>query len=108
MEADMTAADPESDDDFDETTLWEIANLLNTKDIPSKNSLLPFGRAEIIEDYDESESDSEENTSSKSTNKAPPMRLPIQPLSVSREVSQLWAKDVTSAFSAVELGLPGP
>ena len=104
----MTAADPESDDDFDETTLWEIANLLNTKDVPSKNSLLPFGRAEIIEDYDESESDSEENTSSKSTNKAPPMHLPIQPLSVSREISQLWAKDVTSAFSAVEFGLPEP
>ena len=99
--------DPESDDDFDETTLWEIANLLNTKDVPSKNSLLPSGRAEIIEDYDESDSDSE-NSSNKSTYEAPPMRLPIQPLSVSRETSQLWASDVTSAFSAVVAGLPEP
>ncbi|KAI0408405.1 hypothetical protein F4802DRAFT_411122 [Xylaria palmicola] len=29
------------DDDFDETTLWEIASLLQTDNIPSKNSLLP-------------------------------------------------------------------
>lgn len=30
-----------SDEDFDETTLWEIASLLKTDKIPSKNSLLP-------------------------------------------------------------------
>ncbi|KAI1100089.1 hypothetical protein F4804DRAFT_56886 [Jackrogersella minutella] len=28
-------------DDFDETTLWEIASLLKSKSVPSKNSLLP-------------------------------------------------------------------
>jgi len=31
----------ESDDGFDETTLWEIASLLKTDNVPSKNSLLP-------------------------------------------------------------------
>jgi hypothetical protein len=37
------------------------------------------------------------------------MHLPIQPLSVSsKETSQLWAKGVTSAFSAVVPGLPEP
>ncbi|KAI1429792.1 hypothetical protein F5Y12DRAFT_337321 [Xylaria sp. FL1777] len=30
------------DDEFDETTLWEIASLLQTDQIPSKNSLLPM------------------------------------------------------------------
>ncbi|KAI0103004.1 hypothetical protein GGR51DRAFT_259707 [Nemania sp. FL0031] len=30
------------DDDFDETTLWEIASLLQTDQVPSKNSLLPI------------------------------------------------------------------
>lgn len=30
------------DDDFDETTLWEIASLLKTDQVPSKNSLLPM------------------------------------------------------------------
>jgi hypothetical protein len=106
MKTDETAVDPESDDDFDETTLWEIANLLNTKDVPSKNSHLPSGRAEIIEDYDESDSESEENN--RSTKEAPPIPLPIQPLPVSRETFQLWANDVTSAFSAVVVGLPEP
>ena len=108
MDADTTIVDPESDDDFDETTLWEIANLLNTKDVPTKDSLLPSGRAEIIEDYDGSDSDSDENASSRSTKETPPMRLPIQPLSISRDTSQLWANDVTSAFSAVVAGLPEP
>ncbi|KAI0912026.1 hypothetical protein F4823DRAFT_560426 [Ustulina deusta] len=31
-----------SDDEFDETTLWEIASLLQSDQIPSKNSLLPM------------------------------------------------------------------
>ncbi|KAI1197850.1 hypothetical protein F5X97DRAFT_324065 [Nemania serpens] len=30
------------DDDFDETTLWEIASLLQTDNIPSRNSLFPM------------------------------------------------------------------
>ncbi|RWA14785.1 hypothetical protein EKO27_g259 [Xylaria grammica] len=30
------------DDEFDETTLWEIASLLQTDQVPSKNSLLPM------------------------------------------------------------------
>ncbi|KAI1446088.1 hypothetical protein F5Y02DRAFT_89367 [Annulohypoxylon stygium] len=29
-------------DDFDESTLWEIANLLRSEKVPSKNSLLPL------------------------------------------------------------------
>ncbi|QSZ30096.1 hypothetical protein DSL72_004616 [Monilinia vaccinii-corymbosi] len=45
----------ESDDEFDETTLWEIASLLRTTGIPSINSLLPQVRSsnEIIDDYDD-------------------------------------------------------
>ncbi|KAI0434148.1 hypothetical protein F5Y09DRAFT_279831 [Xylaria sp. FL1042] len=46
------------DDEFDETTLWEIASLLKTDQIPSKNSLLPMPlqsspsmNASIVEDY---------------------------------------------------------
>ncbi|KAI0506036.1 hypothetical protein F5B22DRAFT_481031 [Xylaria bambusicola] len=31
----------DNDDEFDETTLWEIASLLQTNQIPSKSSLLP-------------------------------------------------------------------
>jgi hypothetical protein len=106
IEADLTAVDPESDDEFDETTLWEIANLLNTRDVPSKDSLLPPGRAEIIEDYDETDNESEETNQSKKG--APTMSLRIQPLSVARETSQLWASDVASASSTVGARSPEP
>ena len=53
-----------SDEDFDESTLWEIATLLDSQDVPSRNSLFPCPR--IIEDYDDeddSEPDVTENTS---------------------------------------------
>lgn len=33
--------DYDDDDSFDETTLWEIANLLKSDSVPSRNSLLP-------------------------------------------------------------------
>lgn len=53
--------DTESDDEFDETTLWEIATLLKTTGLPSKNSLLPPMRSsqEIIDDYDHYQTSSE-------------------------------------------------
>lgn len=35
------ASDDELDDDFDEMTLWEIANLLKSDEIPSRDSLFP-------------------------------------------------------------------
>ena len=95
--------DAESDDDFDETTLWEIASLLKSKDVPSKNSLLPPPR-EIIEDYDDStdfESDSE--------NTSPSNGFAIEPLTTaSKQGSQLWAGDLTIALAAVTTGLPQP
>lgn len=58
--------DPDSDDDFDETTLWEIASMLKTTDLPSKNSLLPPmpSSQEIIDDYDDDETSSETDFSS--------------------------------------------
>jgi hypothetical protein len=52
----------EGDDGFDETTLWEIASLLKTELVPSKNSLLPPPRpvAEQSGSYMDMPSDSEE------------------------------------------------
>lgn len=44
----------ESEDDFDESTLWEIASMLKSTDVPSRNSLLPDGR-HVIEDYEADE-----------------------------------------------------
>ncbi|KAH7330402.1 hypothetical protein BKA65DRAFT_480553 [Rhexocercosporidium sp. MPI-PUGE-AT-0058] len=96
--------DIESDDDFDETTLWEIANLLNSRDVPSKESLLPAART-IIDDYDLG-SDPESPDAA-----APPpvSRLPIQPLTTaSRSVAQLWAGDASPPLGSVAPGLPQP
>jgi hypothetical protein len=76
-----------SDDDFDESTLWEIATLLDSEDVPSRNSLFPCPR--IIEDYDD-EDDSEPDVSESTSNPNPSTRasewpamvkfIPIQPL----------------------------
>ncbi|KFX89606.1 hypothetical protein V490_06914 [Pseudogymnoascus sp. VKM F-3557] len=58
-QSDSTSIDAESpsdevsDDGFDDSTLWEIANLLDSSDVPSRHSLLPQIR--IIEDYDDSD-----------------------------------------------------
>lgn len=44
--------DEDSGDDFDETTLWEIASLLKTDSIPSKDSLFPPPLASsVVDDY---------------------------------------------------------
>ncbi|KFY23568.1 hypothetical protein V493_05780 [Pseudogymnoascus sp. VKM F-4281 (FW-2241)] len=67
-------SDEASDDGFDDSTLWEIANLLDSSEVPSRHSLLPQIR--IIEDYDDS--DDEVAPASR----APVIRfMPIMPLS---------------------------
>ena len=43
---------PDSEDDFDQSTLSEIVILFKSEDGPSKSSLLPSPR-DIIEDYKE-------------------------------------------------------
>ncbi|KAJ9151418.1 hypothetical protein NKR23_g3241 [Pleurostoma richardsiae] len=51
-EVDSDAVGEESDDDFDETTLWEIASLLKTENVPSKNSMFPPALPEsVVDDY---------------------------------------------------------
>lgn len=61
--SDMTS---ESEDEFDETTLWEIASMLKSTDVPSKDSLLPPIRSseDIVDDYDDYETSSETDFSS--------------------------------------------
>ncbi|KAH6678337.1 hypothetical protein B0J14DRAFT_320036 [Halenospora varia] len=106
--------DPESDDDFDETTLWEIASLLKSSDVPSKNSLLPQpSRAEqsrdIIENYDdESDLDDEDVPNSNKFAAANTMKLPIQPLAQIYRGPQLWSSGSKSASPIVTQGLPQP
>lgn len=109
----------ESDDDFDETTLWEIASLLKSENVPSKNSLLPPPRErEMIEDYDEEtefeeDEEAEEVYQKSKAAQRPVTKLPIMPLSISvkedpKAASVLRATGLTSALEAVKTGLPQP
>lgn len=83
--------DLDSDDDFDETTLWEIASLLKSEDVPSKNSLLPPPR-EVIEDYDDETDFESESEDQSPVSKVRPVQLPIQPLATVPKIeSQLRA-----------------
>ncbi|OBT67882.1 hypothetical protein VE03_02591 [Pseudogymnoascus sp. 23342-1-I1] len=67
-------SDEASDDGFDDSTLWEIANLLDSSEVPSRHSLLPQIR--IIEDYDDSDDEVVP------PGRAPVIRfMPIMPLS---------------------------
>lgn len=68
-----------SDDDFDESTLWEIATLLNSEDVPSRNSLFPCPR--IIEDYDD-EDDSEPDVTESTSNQNQSTRTSAWPAMV--------------------------
>ncbi|KAE8453840.1 hypothetical protein EG329_009352 [Mollisiaceae sp. DMI_Dod_QoI] len=95
----------DSDDDFDETTLWEIASLLNSKDVPTKRSLLPHPLIQSIAEVDEG-SDEE---GSDDAIPPPVSRLPIRPLAmITRTEPQLWSGEAASALSEASTGLPQP
>jgi len=110
-ESDDQGSDIESDDDFDETTLWEIASLLKTTDIPSKQSLLPAPREIVMEYDDSSESETDDFTVGESFNITD---QPILPLTASPSKSvyvtepQLWAGNPQTAMTVRSTGLPEP
>ncbi|KAK4103316.1 hypothetical protein N658DRAFT_445927, partial [Parathielavia hyrcaniae] len=64
---DLDSDEEDSDDGFDETTLWEIASLLKTDAVPSRDSLLPPPpppSSSVMDDYgDELTSEDEEGQS---------------------------------------------
>ncbi|EKD12061.1 uncharacterized protein L3040_003159 [Drepanopeziza brunnea f. sp. 'multigermtubi'] len=93
-----------SDDEFDESTLWEIADLLNSPDAPSQASLLPARRDQAIQDYDDfPETQGSEPVSPILS------RLPIQPPAfATRATAQLWAGRVYGFNKPAAAGLPQP
>ena len=65
-DANETDSDEDSDgDEFDETTLWEIASLLKTDAVPSRDSLLPPPSGSVVYDYMEETPSDEEGRSSR-------------------------------------------
>lgn len=101
-----------SDDDFDEATLWEIASLLKSDNVPSRESLFPgqeeeqLASASIVDDYLDGEAflDDEasnyEPTSTTLVREAPSPTLP--------GTSMLWADKRKYTPDAKAHGLPQP
>ncbi|KAL2197932.1 hypothetical protein P885DRAFT_59577 [Corynascus similis CBS 632.67] len=59
----MDSDEEASDDEFDDSTLWEIASLLKTDAVPSRNSLLPPQFHPVVDSYaEETGSDEEEQS----------------------------------------------
>ncbi|TAQ90321.1 hypothetical protein B7494_g1395 [Chlorociboria aeruginascens] len=101
----------DSDDDFDETTLWEIASLLKSTDVPSKNSLLPPPRlvSSTVEDYDDNtvfEAGSDYGSDEESDNSISSSQYP-EPLSSQKMTPQLWEAQLTNPL-VMSTGLPQP
>lgn len=110
--------DADSDDDFDESTLWEISNLLLSKDSASSEPSSPVAN-EIFEVYDEEICfemvSAREDTipgmpveSPKSIHD-PFLDLPIRPLTlISNDRPKLWTGASLTTLNALTKGLPQP
>jgi hypothetical protein len=101
-----------SDDGFDETTLWEIASLLKTDQVPSKNSLLPepMFREEpsFVEDYNaEASSDEEDDDDTRPDSTIVVIEADDFPMPP-RPESKLWDQKAALANMAKNKGLPQP
>ncbi|KAI1309289.1 hypothetical protein F5Y03DRAFT_393122 [Xylaria venustula] len=108
------------DDEFDETTLWEIASLLQTDQVPSKNSLLPMPlqsspsidssilvdyAADLPSDYEEHDDEDEDMAEIiASPNQIISVQEPNMPDDIER--SLLWTSQNASLGSPQSFGLP--
>jgi hypothetical protein len=113
--------DLESDDDFDESTLWEISSLLSSRDFPSKENLSPLAR-ESEEAFDvcddeirfEIDFEGEDTISARSIDlrgiiHGPSFQLPILPLALkSKDGPKLWTSNSIPTPSAQSISLPQP
>ncbi|UNI18231.1 hypothetical protein JDV02_004511 [Purpureocillium takamizusanense] len=102
-----------SDDDFDEATLWEIASLLKSDNIPSRESLFPgqeeerLASASIVEDYLDGDAFLDEAASDVEPTTAPLVRETTSPTLPGS--SKLWVDRRDSDPEAkTHRGLPQP
>ncbi|KAK2012317.1 hypothetical protein LZ32DRAFT_659019 [Colletotrichum eremochloae] len=112
--------DNDSDDGFDETTLWEIASLLQSDQVPSKNSLLPqqayYRPDSLIDEHTSPRShseyeDSEEETIADEETKHDSMVITIaaEVMPAAPEPVSLWAPRPKSFITTRKAtGLPQP
>ena len=115
---DVELSDDGDDDSFDESTLWEIANLLNFRSLPSKNSLLPsLGSSQEMplntSDMKRSSRSreipsvpAEESQPRIATAAGPSRRQPPSPIRATQYA--LWVNTERTAVSSRSVGLPQP
>lgn len=108
-------SDTESDDDFDESTLWEIAGLLQSSHIPSRRSLLPgqwFGEDGTLDSqFLEAESPASPTSPLPSWEATVPLYLDVStsPLApVKKPANALWETKSRFYRAATGFGLPQP
>jgi hypothetical protein len=113
--------DLDSDDDFDESTLWEISSLLHSKDFPSNENSILLGidprDAPETRDFDarygtDSERQCYFTGVSAEIHEAIPdplVQVPIQPLSlISKDRPKLWTRTLVPNTYVHAKGLPQP
>jgi hypothetical protein len=108
-DSDVSDIEDGSDDGFDETTLWEIASLLKTDQVPSKNSLLPQGpyrgQATMVEEYISEMPSDEEDEDAKHDSII--VALDTDDFPLPPNTTALWAGK-SHAKVAQNTGLPQP
>ena len=113
--------DLESDDDFDENTLWEISSLLSSRDFPSQENLSPLARGSeeafhvcddetrFERDFEGEDTISAESVDLREIIQGPSFQLPILPLALkSKDGPKLWTSRSIPTPSAHCISLPQP
>lgn len=104
--------DEDEDDSFDETTLWEIASLLKSNRVPSRDSLFPEHIATnaessaLIERYmDEMPSDEDYDEGQEPEQDSIPMILDMESFPSSSPPATLWADQDSASEPKETMGL---
>ncbi|KAL2755893.1 hypothetical protein ACRALDRAFT_1043046 [Sodiomyces alcalophilus JCM 7366] len=106
------------DDDFDETTLWEIASLLKSNQVPSKDSLfppightLPFSPGDSdygSSEYNEDETDNEQDDGVDFNQYSNTFGFDVDAFPRPPRPSALWEGNAQQRFAPLSFGLPQP
>ncbi|XXG95423.1 hypothetical protein Hte_001685 [Hypoxylon texense] len=109
---DFSDSDREGDD-FDENTLWEIASLLKTDRLPSKNSLLPLPQLSSNSPLSASYTPELSNEDYHNDNIVPEEPIPVDRLSLPTSEPVLarpllWAAQLAALEVRATVGLPQP
>ena len=113
---DFDGSDNDSEESFSEVTLWEIANLLKSNNVPSRNSLFALNNVSsfestksvaerVVELPDELSEDTDDDDL---TYGSIPMMLDLTSFSTPPKATASWADDIEDEPTSNHMGLPQP